>query len=212
MGNVRLVDRHGRPCYLQRQVMKIHWICPYRIDKDLGRGTNDAVSVLKTEKEDWIGLTDYDTLFLLPETKKNIESIIRIGNYDVLGCLTNRIGAAEQRLGGYFNEDDRILYHMQLARNAWRDKGTQVLPASGPLAAFMLCFSMSAYQKCGGFIEGQLNFDSLFSQRARKSGLRLGIMQGIYVWHSYRLGSDNPRADYKHLVPERTIITDDLNR
>lgn len=179
----------------------IHYISPFRRDKNIGLAINDAVKTLMSRGEDWIVLTDHDTLFLLPDTKLHIEEILGKTECDILGCKTNRVGVPEQLLQGAFLDFDGIREHIRIARDVWEGYGDQIRSTNGPVAAFMLCFRVRTWLKLSGFDEGVLNFDTLFAHKARLMGFKTGIMQGIYVWHSYRLESPAPRKDIKHLLP-----------
>lgn len=180
--------------------MKTFYISPYRTDKNFGLAINEAVKAINYAPDDWFCLTDHDTLWLLPDTKAQIERILQTTPYDVLGCMTNRIRSKEQLVGGYFNPDDRIKEHIRIAelcQSAGRD---MVVEAKGVMAAFMLYFRVSAWEKAGGFAEVAINFDTIFNQACRAQGLRIGLMRGVYVWHSYRLQSRIPLQDVTHLI------------
>lgn len=183
----------------------VHWISPYRADKNIGGAINVAICNLNPPGEyirpdDWVVHTDQDCLFLQPDTKAHILNILDKTSYDVLGCLTNRIRSKEQLVNGYFNGNPDITYHMGVAQRQWDTHGMSIRPARGVIAAFLLCFRVSTWEQLGGFDEGSLSFDSTFSMRARKAGLKLGIMQGIVVWHSYRLRAVDPFREINHLL------------
>jgi hypothetical protein len=182
--------------------VKIHYISPYSYpEKNIGGAINDAVRQLNASPDDWIVHMDMDAMWLLPDSKAQVERILSQTSYDVLGCMTNRVGSAEQLVGGYFNEDDRIRNHIDIARHCRTNAGDLVKRAQGVVAAFMMCFRMSAWQAVGGFVEDVLNFDTLFCwEVVRVCPGGVGIMQGVYVFHQYRLMSTNPRRDARHLM------------
>lgn len=178
--------------------MKLHWISPYRSDKNIGAAINEAIMDVRYCPGDWICLTDHDVLFLLPDSKAQIERILLSETeFDVLGCMTNRIRSKEQLIQGFFNNDDCIRNHIQIADLLQSDA---VIPARGVMAAFMLCFRVSVWEKVGGFAEGVINFDTLFNSACRNAGFKIGLMKGVYVWHSYRIMSKVPLQDCTHLI------------
>lgn len=187
--------------------MKIHYISPYRTDKNIGKAINEAVTALTCAEDDWIIHTDHDVLFLLPDTKRHIEEILTETTFDILGCLTNRIGVHEQLVGGFFNDHPNITEHIELAKQCWEANHGFVQATRGPLGAFMLCFRVSVWRELCGFKEGVINFDSLFCELARHRSYTTGIMQGIYIFHLYRWNSMNPKRDIKHLINEGNHIT-----
>lgn len=180
--------------------MAIHYISPFRQDKNIGKSINEAVINLTADLDDWIIHLDHDVLFLLPDTKAQIERILLSTEFDVLSCMTNRIRSKEQLINGHFSDDDRVREHIHIAEICRTLSGDEVVPAKGVMAAFMLCFRISAWQKVGGFVEGPINFDTVFNVTCRDAGLKIGLMKGVYVFHSYRLLSKVPFQDCLHLL------------
>lgn len=184
--------------------MKIHYIEPFRTDKNIGKAVNDAVHTIfvspASSVDDWIILTDMDMMWLLPDTKAHVEAILSETDYDILGCMTNRLRSPEQLVGGRFNEDDRIREHIRIAGECWKNAGPMVVDAKGVMAGFCLCFRVSTWVKVGGFVEDTLGFEWHFDFEARKMGFKVGLMKGIYVFHAYRLLSKNPIKDCRHLM------------
>lgn len=179
---------------------RVHYISPYRADKNIGKAINDAVSAIDYNNYDFIVHLDHDCMFLLPDTKAQVERILQSTPYDVLSCMTNRIRSKEQLVGGYFNPDDHIRNHIEIAEQVRLSAGDLVIDAKGVMAAFMLCFRVSAWEKVGGFVEGPVNFDTVFCGTVRAVGLRIGLMRGVYVFHAYRIMSKIPLQDVTHLI------------
>ncbi len=189
--------------------MRVHYISPFSCEKNIGKAINDAIQVLHIPSTDWLVLTDMDAMWLLPDSKAQVERILATTPYDVLGCMTNRIRSREQLVGGVFNEDDRIREHIKIAETCRANAGDMVKECySGVVAAFCMCFRASVWEKVGGFEEGTITFDSVFCRRARELGYKIGIMSGVYVWHSYRLMSSNPKNEIKRLFQ----VLDELNQ
>jgi hypothetical protein len=180
--------------------MRVHYIQPYRADKNIGKAINDAIEQICPFLDDWLCLTDHDMMWLLPDTKAHVEEILYTTEYDVLGCMTNRLRSPEQLVGGRFNEDDRIREHIRIAQECWKNAGPMVVGARGVMAGFLLCFRLHVWEVVGGFVEESLAFDRLFDFEARKMGFKVGLMKGIYVFHSYRLWSNHPKTECKHLI------------
>lgn len=178
--------------------MVVHYISPYRTDKNIGKAINDAIRQLNAADEDWICHLDQDALWLLPDSKKQLEEILAVTGYDILGPLTNRLGSELQLSPCMYVETD-IMKHIQAAKDyAQINYGLTKSVTEGVLAAFCLCFQVSTWKSLGGFQENSLNFDWYFSEMAKKMGFKLGIMSGIYVFHLYRMGKN--KDDYSHLV------------
>jgi len=178
--------------------MKIHYISPYRTDKNIGKAINGAICDLRTDPNDWIVHLDHDAMFLLPDSKAQLEEILRLTDYDILGPVTNRLGRGGcQTLASMYREQN-ILNHIQFAQYVKDRKGNRVVPVNAVLAAFCLCFRVGLWEELGGFTEGDLRFDINFSNEALLRRKRLGVMTGLYVFHTYRMGKDV--TDYSHLL------------
>lgn len=176
--------------------MKIHYISPYSTGKNIGNAINRAVRQLNASPEDWIVHLDHDAMFLLPDSKKQLEEILNNTEYDILGPVTNRLGVIGQVMYPMFEERD-ILKHIQYAQQLQDKKWGTVVPTKRVLAAFCLCFRVGLWEYLGGF-EQNLQFDSKFCKAALVGGYSLGIMPGLYVFHCYRMGKDV--KDYSHLI------------
>lgn len=75
-------------------MVHINWIEPYTEDKNIGREYNRMVSLLPDHS--WVGITDHDMCFLHPYQKRWIAEIVDKGEYELYGCLTNRLRSPEQ--------------------------------------------------------------------------------------------------------------------
>lgn len=179
--------------------MKIHFISPYRTDKNIGKAINDAIIQLDAAPDDWIVHVDQDALWLRSDSKKQLEEILTVTDYDILGAMTNRLAAYTQRAAGMFNEFN-IKKHVEVADLLHERNYGQVGAINDPLAAFCLCFRKSTWEQLGRFEENSIQFDYLFGCRALSFGKKLGLMWGIYIFHLYRINSADPANDIKHLL------------
>lgn len=179
--------------------MNIHFISPYSITKDIGGCINEAIAQLSAPDEDWIVHADMDVLWLRPDSKAQLIQILNTTDYNILSTTTNRLAMPHQLVDGMFNEFD-IREHVKVADKMSDLNYGLVIPTHEVLAAFCLCFTVKTWREMGGFIPKSLQFDSMFSILANRKGYKLGIMSGIYLFHSYRIMSDRPAADIKHLM------------
>jgi|ERR1700744_363145 len=177
----------------------VHYISPFRSDKNIGKAINGAINQLKADSDDFICLLDHDVMFLRPDSKKQLEEILKTTDFDILGPVTNRLAMDYQLHPGVFDEDS-ITAHVAIANQRHEDYYGQVNYYPHIAAAFCLCFRVSTYVKLGGFHENSIQFDSIFCARALNAKMKLGLMTGIYVFHLYRWGSKNPKQDCSHLL------------
>lgn len=179
----------------------IHYLSPFDPQKNIGGSINWAISSILAQHDDWIVLVDQDVMFLRPDSKAQIESILNATDYDLLGCMTNRLGAPYQCVPDMFHQTD-ILEHIKCANILHKENYGKVQYVRHGLAAMVLCFRVSTWSKLRGFTEGALNFDLLFSEAAMFNKLKLGLMTGVYVFHLYRMNYPEGAAkdNYQHLI------------
>lgn len=181
--------------------MKIHYIQPFRSDKNIGKAINDAIIQLNPDDNDWIVHVDQDVCFLRPDSKKQIEEILNTTDYRLLGVMTNRLGLTYQLHWGFADPDDSIMNHLRYANELHNNHYGQVKEVKrGPIAAMVMCFKVSDWRSVGGFAENNIQFDIKFSDDLRLKGCNLGVIKGVYVFHLYRMWSNkDPLTEIKHL-------------
>lgn len=140
--------------------------------------------------DDWICITDQDTCFLHEFTGKLIEDvIIKHGkNYDLFGCVTNRLGLSHQTPFGISKETDMIK-HREIAVDLYERRYSDVLPVpeNNVVAGMFMLFKKSTWEN-NKFIDGIIGSDGRFFDWHFSQGVkRKGIIQGLYLFHYYRL-------------------------
>jgi hypothetical protein len=179
----------------------IYYFAPFDSEKNIGRSHNQHCEIVPNV-EDWICITDSDVIFLLPDTKKQIEDIIRKhGNdYQIFGCLTNRIASLHQRYSGVIDPfmEVNIMVHKELAGLLKRTLYDVVQETNINVAGFLMIFQKKTWDKYR-FSNNSIRFDSEFTDKVKADGGKLAIMQGVYVFHDYRLGHENPMYYIDHL-------------
>ena len=178
----------------------IYYFAPFNSEKNIGRSHNQHCEIVPNA-EDWICITDSDVLFLLPDTKKQIEGIIRKhgSTFQVFGCLTNRIASPHQRINHpHAFEHTDISFHKYIAMDRQALSYEDILETDINIAGFLMIFQKKTWDKYR-FSDNSIRFDSEFTDKIKADGGRLGIMQGVYVFHDYRLGHENPMYYIDHL-------------
>ena len=177
----------------------IYYFAPFDPDKNIGRSHNDHCALVPNP-DDWICITDSDVLFLLPDTKTQISEIIKKHgeNFQVYGCLTNRIASFHQQENGFSDNTD-ILFHKDVAKKCQQEKRLEVAETNINVAGFLMIFQKKTWNRYR-FSDNSIRFDSEFTDKVKRDGGKLGIMQGVYVFHDYRLGHENPKFYINHLL------------
>lgn len=171
----------------------VHFISPYAADKNIGKAYNEACELIPDG--DWICITDQDSFFLLPDSKRQVIEIAQTTQYELLGCMTNRLNpqiCANQLHNGEISNETDILSHYDIAKGLQGLYSNKTKPTISPIAGMLMLFEKQTW-KSKKFSENSIYFDQEFSH-----GLSKGIMQGVYVFHFYRLNKDY--LNHEHLI------------
>jgi hypothetical protein len=189
----------------EKRSVNVHHITPGRSDKNIGKAINEIIERLP--ENDWICLRDIDTLPMYHEKiYQQCEEIARAAEFDLVGCMTNRLGLHYQLVGGRKSNDSDILNHRKIAVELYNTHGNQVMALQQAIGGLFMLFPKSTWLKVKGFPEGgiQINghfFDYHFCKSVMQQRLRIGIAKGIYLFHYYRFehGEDTRKA-IRHLL------------
>ncbi|MCS5452512.1 hypothetical protein ACJVQT_22880 [Enterobacter huaxiensis] len=178
----------------------VFYLTPWK-EGDIGGGINESIALLPADA--WICLRDADTLFLTPDVQKQIAELAAANpEFDLIGCRTNRLRSDYQVLERERLFDcDSITTHVETAKymaaNNW---GVLTpLPAPEVVAGMFMLFRKSLWEKIK-FPRHSIYFDSEFTKAVRIIGGKVALAQGIYLFHLYRWGQDNPYAYTNHLI------------
>lgn len=167
---------------------------PYAKDKNLGRAYNETIRKL----DGWILIKDYDVLILLPETIRQIEHYTTLfPETGLFTCYTNRIANSEQLLNGV-DSNDSIRHHINLAKQQ-QSKLYTVTELVKPISGMLMVIHKNTWNEIK-FSEEMLclGVDNDYHNRLKEAGKSVLRMNGIYVWHTYRL--DKGVKDKAHLL------------
>lgn len=179
--------------------MKVHVCTPYSIEKNLGKAYNEAMAVIP--KGDWACLIDHDVVFLLPDQIKHLHDYVGLfPDTGIFTCLTNRLhpAANDQLLGGQVTNNPNIDHHINRAEKQKRHL-YQVTEINHHISGFLMMISKSTWNNIK-FTEDKkcLGVDNEFSDAVLDSGRNILRMDGIYVFHQYRIMKGI--KDKSHLV------------
>ena len=172
--------------------------------KNLGRAYNEAMA--NAPDDSHVILRDGDTCWLTPDYGVHVAEYIRRYQDAVLTCWTNRINEkAEQQAPGNRSQPD-MREHMKLAESC-KANLYRTTPLHGFVSGFCLIVPKKVWQQ-HKFSEVQkyedrgptnmLGVDNDWTNRVRAAGIPVLRMDGIYIWHTYRLlTGDN---DKTHLL------------
>lgn len=180
--------------------MPVHILTPYSLDKDLGKAYNEAMALLP--EDDWACLIDYDVQFLTSDCGKILhEYASRNPDAGLLTCFTNRIGSLSvpQMMGGAISENSDVKHHIQLAEKQ-KEHLYKTTRIDRDISGFLMLIKKSTWKEMPFPETGQcLGVDTKYGRMVREAGKKILRMDGLYVFHSYRL--INGVKDKSHLRP-----------
>lgn len=189
------------PYKKQKTDFKIWYSTPFSTEKNIGKSYNEFCENVPSS-DDYICLMDGDICFLTPKWGKQIEETIKLHgeDYDLITCLTNRLGRPIQRYKGEFSENFDMKHHALIAKELEENHWCKIedITDKKRVAGLMMIFKKSLWEKVK-FRENDIAFDDSFSKDLLKLKCRFGLMKGLYTFHCYRILSDNPIGDNKHL-------------
>lgn len=176
-------------------LMEINYLQIYDYELNISKALNKAIEKLN----DWICLTDQDTL-KFPSFPNNLKEILLKANKnDLIGATTNRLNPVNpQTVKELFNEPN-INTHFNYSIEAWNKYGTE-LEKTKLIAGCCMIFHKELWQKVGGFQEDKIFFDKYFSYDVTNNGGKCLIAKGLYIFHLYRWKSKDPTSAVEHLI------------
>ncbi len=162
---------------------------PVSFNKNLGEAYNYCATLIGGDDE-YILYKDGDVCFLTPDWMNIIKEAIQANpQYDVYTCLTNRVGNTAQCHENKINDDPNILNHITIAKSLAKSKRVEVIETKHVISGHLMIFKKSLIKQIGKFSNGILGVDTDFSRAVFRHQKRIGIMQGLYVFHVYRLST-----------------------
>lgn len=161
-------------------------LVPYATSGHLADSCNEMVRTLPGE---WFLFTDADVMFLTPNYGHLIQRAIDENpEAGLMTCLTNRIGATQQRTERGLMTTDSLLELRRLALERATIHGASVTPIRAPISGFFLLFRREAWAHVGGFKgRGILHIDWRFSRDIEAAKFPILRLEGLMVAHFYRL-------------------------
>ena len=168
-------------------------LIPYSTSKNLGAAYNEAMALLPDGSHGC--LRDGDSCWLTPDYGMHIAEYVRLYPDVVLTCWVSRIHElAEQQFPGMRDVTD-IKAHMETAKKV-QENLYRVTTLHGFVSGTCMIVPKSVWERCK-FTEQQvyedrgqnniLGVDNDFTNRVRAMGVPVMRMNGLYLFHTYRL-------------------------
>lgn len=180
----------------------IYYLTPADPNKKIGKVYN-AHCEMVPNNNDWICIRDGDTMFLTSNWSKIImDAVKRYPDTALFGCYTNRIGLDYQltREEG-FSENFDVKHHAGIAKARYEKYGSECIDVDRPVAGMFMLFRRIVWTRTPFKDELVVNnkfFDWDFGERILKMGGKIRLIQGLYLFHGYRLLTH--KKDKSHLL------------
>lgn len=174
---------------------KVWFFTPYAFDRNLGRAYNKYMRMIPDN--DWACFMDGDMMFLMPDWGHQIQQAV-IDNSDagIITCTTNRISNKKQKLEEISTD---ILVHKRKAKERYNARNRKYRECKKNIGGFLMCVKKSVWERIPFPESGSLlNVDTVFSRTILRNHKKIIIMEGMYVFHYYRLLEG--KHDKSHLL------------
>ena len=172
---------------------------PKEEELNLGRQYNKLVEASPTE---WVCFLDHDAMWLTRDWYHDLCEAAKHGEREgigLFGCMTNRIGNKQQRVGGGATHDIvRMRETAALRHELYRNTESAYQVTTEPLSGVVMLISKTAHRKMGGFAEGFLGVDWDACRRVREAGMKVALMHHVMVYHWYRADGDKAHVKMSH--------------
>lgn len=160
--------------------------------KDIGKAYNRYMNLVPKD-DDWACFIDHDAMWTTEDWFKQLGEILAENTeYGLLTVCTNRIGNPDQKIAKLQDTHD-MLYHRAIGRQLRQQGDLTVKDVTNIhcISGVVMVVKKSVWKKAGRFKEdGFLGIDNDFHTRVAKSGGKIGVMRGLYVYHCYRADSE----------------------
>jgi len=176
----------------------IHVLQPYSLEKRLGKAYNEAMNLVPNNQ--WAILMDHDAMFLTPDAIAHVHQYTqRYPDAGIFTCYTNRLHPQSQGQlwQNTCSEDSDIRNHVRIAEQV-KAGLYGVSEIRNVIGGFCMVVKKETWEQTK-FSEDLycLGVDNDFSRRVMATGKKVLRMDGIYMFHLYRLM--NGYKDRTHL-------------
>jgi hypothetical protein len=171
--------------------MRVHICTPYNLEKDLGKAYNETMQLIPDG--DAACFHDIDVMMLTPDAGSIIHHYATLFPNALLTCYTNRVSELSRRqlLNQTLSQDPNIMNHMALAKKQQASL-YKVTPINRDISGMLMVIPKSLWQKHPFDETGQcLGVDTKYGRKLRAAGINILRMDGLYVFHIYRMGMKN---------------------
>lgn len=169
---------------------------PFAEDLNLGKAYNEAMALLP--EDGWAVFLDHDAAWTTRRWWHQVREAIDFRpDAGAFTAVTNRIAPRWQQVGDKDNHD--IVRHRRYGAERTRVRTLLDITDTMGFGGVVIVISKRAWSGVGGFVDGMLCVDHRMHFALRDAGLRVYLLEGLYVYHWRRANGDElpketPRA------------------
>ena len=175
----------------------IYYTIPYSLTKNIGEAYNQYMSILPKD-EDWLCITDGDIMFLNFDWGHIIQEVVdKLPDAGLITCCTNRISKNKVQL--HREDSPNILIHRLIAKRLDKEQRGKYSRVNKKVSGFLMIIQKRTWKEMGGFpaMPGKiLDIDGLISRKILSMGKHIYLMEGLYVFHYYRMAEGRKYRDH----------------
>ncbi len=165
---------------------------PFSTEMNLGAAYNQAMALIPDDA--WACFLDHDAIWTTREWYRQIQEAIRtVPDAGALTAMTNRIAAPWQQVGERDNHD--MAHHRRFGAARMKFRTLLDVTDTKGMGGVVMVISKRAWKQVGGFVDGVLCVDHMMHFALRDLGLRIWLMENLYVYHWRRaFGDELPKS------------------
>lgn len=170
---------------------------PYDHEGNIADAYNRYCEVVPNDN-DWIILWDADLMVLTPKYEHLMFEVAeRNPQYSLWTIYTNRVTCRPQLIKSLFEESD-IREHRKKALELYENYTYSVKDIHRSISGYCMMFKKKTWEKIGFSGKGLFGVDTIFSNKIRHGGGKIGLMEGVYGFHYYRFNEGVNFQPYKN--------------
>ena len=159
---------------------------------NLGWAYNNFMDLIPND-EDWVCFLDHDATFTTPNWYNQLEDIVeKHSDYGLFTCMMNRVGQKYHIPEGIDPDNHDIKYHRNigkvLAENYYDDITSLNNVGGQYLSGVLILIKKGVWKQIEGCPNGFLGVDNEIHRRCVINNIKVGRMNGVYLYHWYRAG------------------------
>jgi len=176
----------------------IYFFTPYDFNKRMFDAWERYMWLVKDD--DWVVMMDGDTLMFQANFGHIVQEYIKkYPDTGLFTCYASRSGTGFMMPKPNLMNATNIMMHRGVALKLERDNRLKVKELNDRVTGHFMCIKKETWNKiysgvrdkCRGL--GILSVDTVISRSVLEAGLKIRLMEGLYVLHYYRLGEGPKR-------------------